>query len=144
MCRKPPFYLLLAMPFFLSVQPAWASPPSGSSEEVPPEDPLERALILIDESISLQESLQNEIELLRQTNDSSKTALTNLSNMLTLQGALLREQAGSQRQLSLISERQATLLGKELKKGKILKVSLIVSVPLFTGLGIWIGTSLTR
>ena len=123
-------FLLLASPLALSAQ---ESLPDTSSAE----DPLEKSLTLVNDTISLIENIQTD-------NESLKVALENVSDMLTLQGQLLNEQAQTQAEQSKISERQATLLNRELRRGKILKWSLIISVPLFTGFGIWAGWEMAK
>jgi hypothetical protein len=115
------------------VLPAQELSPDISSED----NPLEKSLLLISDTINLIENIQND-------NESLKVTLDNVSDMLKMQGRLLNEQAKTQAEQSAISERQATLLGRELRKGKILKWSLIVSVPVFTGLGMWAGWRLSK
>jgi hypothetical protein len=108
-----------------------------SPEALPGGGPLERSLGLVLDTISLIESIQSDSERLKET-------LRNVSDMLTLQGQLLNEQAETQAGLSAISQRQSLLLGRELRKGKILKWSLIISAPVCTGLGVWLGWTLSR
>ena len=137
MCKKGLSALLLVL---LLAQPAWASLPSGLQGEAQEEDPLEKSIALIEDTLSLIRNIQSDNELLKNTNEALETALTNVSDMLQLQGQLPNESAAIQAEQSAISQRQSFLLGRELKKGKILTVSLIVSVPVCIGLGIWVGT----
>ena len=113
------------------------APQQQSVSDIPPTDPLGRSLILIDDTISLVESIQSD-------NESLKTALENVSGMLQTQGRLLNEQAKTQAEQSAISQRQALLLNRELRKGKILKWSLIISVPACIGLGVWAGIEIHK
>jgi hypothetical protein len=100
-------------------------------------DPLEKSLTLLNDTISLVETIQND-------NENLKVTLQNVSDMLKAQGQLLNEQAQTQAEQSKISARQSLLLGRELRKGKVLKVSLIISVPVCIGLGIWAGWQLNK
>lgn len=95
-------------------------------------DPLERSLSLISDTLTLIETIET-------GNEQLKAELTNASALLKEQGRLLNEQATTQAEQSAISGRQATLLKRELRRGKALKVSFLVSVPVCLGLGIWAG-----
>ena len=137
------FALLFAL-FLLAFSSPFSWPqgfPPGTTTEG---NPLEKSLSLISDTILLVENIQKDSEQLMRNNDSLENALTNVSDMLQIQGQLLNEHAQTQAQLSAISDRQRYLLSRELKKGKILKWSLIASVPACTGLGIWLGWRLSR
>jgi hypothetical protein len=119
--------------FFLS-----ALPLALFSQEPQPEythgDPLEMSLSLVEDTITLVENIQKD-------NESLQAELNRVLDISKTQGQLLKEQARTQAEQSAIYEKQATLLSKELKKGKVLKWSLIVSVPVCFGLGVWLGVS---
>ena len=137
MCRKLAAIILL-LPFLpLPLLSQEASQGISSEENNQQEDPLEKSLMLLYDTISLIGNIQSD-------NERLKAELTSASDMLRLQGRLLNEQAKIRAEQSQISERQSALLSRELKKGKILKWSLIISAPLCMGLGVWLGWKMSR
>jgi hypothetical protein len=139
--KKISMFILLSYLFAL---PGLYAQPDILQEDLLQDDPLIKSLSLITNTISLVQNIQADNELLKNNNESLELALTNVLDMLKMQGASLIAQAKTQAEQSAISSRQANLLGKELKKGKILKWSLIIAAPLCTGLGIWAGMKLAK
>jgi len=109
------------------------------SKDYTVDDPLEMSISLLLDTISLIENIQSDNKLLKTNNESLEAALMNVSDMLKLQGQLLNEQAKTQTEQLAISMRQSYLLNRELRNGKLLKMSLIISVPACIGLGMLIG-----
>ena len=113
--------------FILSVSLLFADLPSEDilSE---PDNPLMKSIDLIENTIILLENTRTD-------NEKLKMELIDASESL-------KEQKQIQAEQSQIYARQSILLSRELKKTKLLKVSLAVSVPTFTAIGIWIGSML--
>ena len=109
------------------------------SKDYTVDDPLEMSISLLLDTISLIENIQSDNKLLKTNNESLEAALMNVSDMLKLQGQLLNEQTKTQTEQLAISMRQSYLLNRELRNGKLLKMSLIISVPACIGLGMLIG-----
>jgi len=138
------FFLSALPPALFSAELPSEKLTSEAAPESPREDPLEKSLSLIEDTISLVESMRSDNELLKSSNGALETALQNVLDMLQLQGQLLKEQAETRAGLSEICEKQRNLLNRELKRGRLLKWSLIISAPACAGLGIWLGIRIGR
>ncbi|MDR1278871.1 MAG: hypothetical protein LBK02_08975 [Treponema sp.] len=81
---------------------------------------------------------------MRSDNESLKSALENLDELLKTQGALLAEQEKAFGEYQEISRRQSELLGKHIRRSRRLTVSLTVGLPLAAGAGFLAGWLISR
>jgi ABC-type transporter Mla subunit MlaD len=97
---------------------------------------------LIDSSLSSIETTATENEALKTTLENLEGSLKTQSALLREQGRLLNEQAANYNQQQQIYEAQKSYLGTLRTRSNAYKWSLIIAVPICTGLGAWLGWKL--
>jgi hypothetical protein len=93
---------------------------------------------------SIMKNWQTSLEEQRSDNESLKSALHTLDELLREQGRLLNEAAHEQSQREAIEKRQAALLLRYTARSRNLRIGLLIGIPAAAGAGLLAGWLMSR